>query len=276
MEIPDLVRTLGHPQRRSLQRLAAGGALVRVLPAVYVRADLVEDRQVRLAAACLWSRRAVLWGDSAWQAAFGDDTAFSTDSVIRLAHPLYREPRVGISWTCQPVPEEFIRYHGARRFVDPLVVAVERAPRDDGRALAHLQPQGVESGDLTHVADWFHRRRRNPLRSRIVREFAGNPWSPPERDLHRLMNRAGIQGWVANNALRLGATTIHPDVLFPEHRIVIEVDGRAFHSDATAFERDRERQNLLVLHGYRVLRFTWRMIADNPEAVLATIRRALR
>ena len=68
-----------------------------MLPAVYVRADLVEDRQVRLAAACLWSRRAVLWGDSAWQAAFGDDTAFSTDSVIRLAHPLYREPRVGIS-----------------------------------------------------------------------------------------------------------------------------------------------------------------------------------
>ena len=42
------------------------------------------------------------------------------------------------------------------------------------------------------------------------------------------------------------------------------------------FESDRRRQNAFVVHGYCVLRFTVRMIDDEPEMVIATVRAALR
>ena len=58
-------------------------------------------------------------------------------------------------------------------------------------------------------------------------------------------------------------------------RIAIEVDGRAFHSDRRSFEHDRRRQNLLVLDGWLVLRFTWEQITRDPGGVVACIRAAV-
>ena len=54
----------------------------------------------------------------------------------------------------------------------------------------------------------------------------------------------------------------------------IEVDGRAYHGEAR-FETDRRRQNILVLDGWRVLRFTWRMLETEPEWVVQVVQRAL-
>jgi very-short-patch-repair endonuclease len=94
--------------------------------------------------------------------------------------------------------------------------------------------------------------------------------------LHRLLKKSHIAGWVANPALRLDGEVIRPDVLLRDARLVIEVDGREFHSGAAAFEHDRSRQNRLVTHGYRVLRFTTSMLQNDPQGVIRTIRAALR
>ena len=42
-------------------------------------------------------------------------------------------------------------------------------------------------------------------------------------------------------------------------------------SDEDLFESDRWRQNALVADGWRVLRFTWRMLKEHPEVVVAAI-----
>jgi len=63
-------------------------------------------------------------------------------------------------------------------------------------------------------------------------------------------------------------------VLFREHRLAIEIDGRLFHGDAR-FEIDRRRQNALVLGGWRELRFTWRMLEQEPGWVLQVVEPAL-
>jgi very-short-patch-repair endonuclease len=55
----------------------------------------------------------------------------------------------------------------------------------------------------------------------------------------------------------------------------VEIDGLLHHSSETAFESDRRRQNALVLDGWRVLRFTWAMLTDRPEDVIAAVRNAL-
>ena len=65
------------------------------------------------------------------------------------------------------------------------------------------------------------------------------------------------------------------DAYWPRHRLVVEVDGYAFHSHRRAFERDRAKDRELVLAGLRVLRVTWRQLASGPHAVVATLAAAL-
>jgi very-short-patch-repair endonuclease len=61
------------------------------------------------------------------------------------------------------------------------------------------------------------------------------------------------------------------DFLWPDHRLVVEVDGHAFHSNRPQRERDSRRDRDLAVHGYLVLRVTWRQIDREPEALVARI-----
>jgi very-short-patch-repair endonuclease len=65
------------------------------------------------------------------------------------------------------------------------------------------------------------------------------------------------------------------DLLWEEQRLVVEIDGYAFHSSRAAFERDRLRDAELQALGFRVMRVTWRQIAEEPHALLARIAQAL-
>jgi very-short-patch-repair endonuclease len=65
------------------------------------------------------------------------------------------------------------------------------------------------------------------------------------------------------------------DFLWPEHRLVVEVDGRAAHATARAFERDRRRDAELQAAGYRVIRFTYRQVVDEPAYVTGILRAIL-
>jgi very-short-patch-repair endonuclease len=65
------------------------------------------------------------------------------------------------------------------------------------------------------------------------------------------------------------------DVAFPHLRLAIEIDGRLHEEAEDLFESDRWRQNALVADGWVVLRFTWRMLREHPEAVVAAILQAL-
>ncbi|HEU4658061.1 MAG TPA: type IV toxin-antitoxin system AbiEi family antitoxin domain-containing protein [Capillimicrobium sp.] len=53
------------------------------------------------------------------------------------------------------------------------------------------------------------------------------------------------------------------DLLWRDAKLVVELDGRAFHGDGVAFERDRRRDANLQAAGFRVLRFTWRQVASD-------------
>lgn len=65
------------------------------------------------------------------------------------------------------------------------------------------------------------------------------------------------------------------DACWSEERLVVEVDGFAFHGSRSAFERDRRRDAALQVAGFRVMRVTWRQLVDEPEAVVATVARLL-
>ncbi len=58
-------------------------------------------------------------------------------------------------------------------------------------------------------------------------------------------------------------------------RLVIEVDGYAYHSDPEAFEADRRRDARLSARGYRVLRFSYKQIMQHWSEVRAAITAAV-
>jgi hypothetical protein len=62
------------------------------------------------------------------------------------------------------------------------------------------------------------------------------------------------------------------DFLWREQGLIVETDGAAAHLTATAFEQDRTRDAALQLGGFRVVRFTWRQIADDRRRVVEVVR----
>lgn len=78
-----------------------------------------------------------------------------------------------------------------------------------------------------------------------------------------------LEGVVPNRRFRI-------DVAIPEARIAIEVDGFRHHGKHLEdFRRDRVRQNLLTIAGWRVLRFAAGDIRKDLDACLDTIRALL-
>jgi very-short-patch-repair endonuclease len=65
------------------------------------------------------------------------------------------------------------------------------------------------------------------------------------------------------------------DCVWPEHRLIVELDGRATHATRAAFERDRERDRILTAAAWRVIRITWRQLHRTPERVATDLRRLL-
>jgi hypothetical protein len=65
------------------------------------------------------------------------------------------------------------------------------------------------------------------------------------------------------------------DATWPEHRLIVECDGFATHGTRTAFERDRARDRELVAAGWRVIRLTWRQLADDPDTIARQLKTLL-
>jgi very-short-patch-repair endonuclease len=61
------------------------------------------------------------------------------------------------------------------------------------------------------------------------------------------------------------------DFHWPEHRVVLEVDGWEFHDDRAAFERDRRRGLAHRIAGYEVIRASALQVEHEPATVVAAL-----
>ena len=95
--------------------------------------------------------------------------------------------------------------------------------------------------------------------------------SEAERRLRALIKAARLPRAVTN--VRVAGWEV--DAFWPAQRLIVEVDGYAYHGNRAAFERDRRKDAALVAAGYRVIRVTWRQIVYEPHAVVAVLARLL-
>lgn len=73
--------------------------------------------------------------------------------------------------------------------------------------------------------------------------------------------------------VRIAGYTV--DLLWPEHRVVFEIDGYDFHTSRSAFDRDRRKDAVLKSAGYDPNRLSRDQVVFEPYLAIAAISEAL-
>jgi Protein of unknown function (DUF559) len=97
-----------------------------------------------------------------------------------------------------------------------------------------------------------------------------------ERRFHAALDGTDLPRPRRNAHLSVRGRFFEADCLWAEQRLIVELDGRESHGTDLAFEKDRERDRLLLVEGWRVARVTWRQLRDDAPAVIADLRELLR
>lgn len=97
--------------------------------------------------------------------------------------------------------------------------------------------------------------------------------SPPQRKLWlACVERFAEANIISEHPAGVPGRKFRIDIAFPAHSLAVEVDGWTYHGKhLAAHAKDRERQNLMVQQGWRVLRFSVKQINGNMAACLAAI-----
>lgn len=109
------------------------------------------------------------------------------------------------------------------------------------------------------------------------RSWDGISESELEDEFRRVLDRHALPQPTAQLVVAdsNGRFVARADFAYSSHRLIIELDGEAYHMDRQAFRHDRSRQNRLELLGWRVLRYTWWDLTEDESRVVAEIRAAL-
>jgi predicted transcriptional regulator of viral defense system len=65
---------------------------------------------------------------------------------------------------------------------------------------------------------------------------------------------------------------IRLDAMWTGARLIVELDSRAAHDTTSRFDGDRERDRILALAGWRVVRLTWKHLTNDAERVATDLR----
>jgi very-short-patch-repair endonuclease len=114
-----------------------------------------------------------------------------------------------------------------------------------------------------------NRKGARTTRAAIAEITGPAPWhqSVLEETFHELIRASDLPDYEANVFVE-GELV---DALWRQERVIVELDGFAFHKSRAQFEADRRRDAKLQIAGYRVLRITQQRLRNEPEAVLGEI-----
>jgi very-short-patch-repair endonuclease len=93
--------------------------------------------------------------------------------------------------------------------------------------------------------------------------------------MRRICRAAGVPAPLCNHPLQVAGRTYVPDFCWPEARLIVEADSWRWHGGRQANESDRERDQILIIAGWRVVRFTRDQILNHPEEVSGRLRALL-
>lgn len=127
---------------------------------------------------------------------------------------------------------------------------------------------------------WARSRRRGVGQLRTLLAARGGGFTPPtselERRLRLFLSAPGLPEFAYEQELpwwRPGEGRV--DAYLPTAKLIVEADGRAWHTRERDFVRDRHRDNLATANGHATLRFTFVDLEHYVDECLALVRETL-
>ena len=152
------------------------------------------------------------------------------------------------------------------RVTSPARTMLDIAPRLSEKTLTRAVNDLRRPGHLRlpDLADVLKRFPRAPGTGRLL-PFIELPTGPTRSQFEdvffKFCERFGLPRPLVN-------TWVHgfeADAFFPEHRLIVELDGWDFHSSRQSFINDRERDTALLALGFETVRITWERLIYEPE-----------
>jgi very-short-patch-repair endonuclease len=145
---------------------------------------------------------------------------------------------------------------------------------------AAIHRRGMDVAELVAVTTRLSKRgRKGGPAMRAVLAARLDSYTPAESVLeHEFIALCEAHGLpVPSRQVELGDEELigRVDFYFRDAGLVVEVDGRPFHSSLSDRERDRARDNRLMAMGIRVLRLSWADVVRDPAACARLVRRAI-
>lgn len=252
--------------RAALDRGLAEGAVDRILPGIYCHRDHRDAADAMAQAVSKWLPGALVTGPLA--------LALLTPSL-----PTPRTAHVVVPYGSHPKAPEWVRVLQRGEITSSTLIrgvpctvperalldawcAAPRELRTDllyralwekvctwrqvRREMARM-PRVRGRRELEALLDWFDRGATSPLEVRARRHvFSGEAF----RDLQWQM------------PIAVSDRTVIADAVHPDAKVVIELDGRAFHS--ARIEYDRHRDVELAAAGYITVRLSWDDVVHRP------------
>ncbi|UNX55413.1 endonuclease domain-containing protein [Georgenia sp. TF02-10] len=261
----DVART--REQRRELQELVAASVVIQLGRGWVARADVEHalmlarrlDASITCVSAAPYYRLATL----------------DTPPVIHLAVPYDRNNQLVVPGLPRP------RVHRETGWTSPTGGRIPLAPVADALArVLRCQPQlaavtmvdsALNQGLVT--VEELERSLRGPGRTAGLAALArcdGRSRSATETKARLTLVDAGFT--VCAGVIISGVGEVD---LLVDGVVVVECDGFAYHSRRRQFAEDRRRDRELLARGYVVLRFTWHEVMNQPELVVAEVRKVL-
>lgn len=182
-----------------------------------------------------------------------------------------------------------VRAHRSRVMHRGEVVRIERlAVTSVARTVVDLLPD-LSDRLLERVVDLaLQKTSRAKLRQAVVRHTrrsgigrlaalldptrpSSDTWSEPEEQLLLRIRRADLPSPEAN----VWIGPYRPDLVWRDHRVIVEYDSDRFHSGTRARYRDARRHNDLTSWGWDVIHVTRQDLSHHPERILVWIAAAL-
>ena len=273
-------RELGLTRGQINYRLETG-RWVRIAEGVYALASAGVSWEGRLQASLLSNPGAIVGGRSAGVLHRFPDfrrgkpeilTSFSSDSRSRVARVIRSRHFDKVeTTTARGFPVSTIAETILTLSLTESPVTIERIVDDQ------LVSGRLDVAEFNPILERLEFARQPGLGAlaRIVRSRGHTGYQPPttelERLLYRLLDRPEVPGHERQLPLSFPTIRATVDAFIPTWRMIVEADGRRWHTRRADFERDRARDNSAAAEGFIVVRFTYTMLKDNPDACLETL-----
>jgi hypothetical protein len=202
---------------------------------------------------------------------------------VDVTRPGYFRHRAGINAHHSRLPDDErvmvdgIPVTSVSRTLFDLAAVLDRRRLE--RALNEAEVLGLTDRlSIPDLLERYPRRRGSAVLRSLLRDDAavrGITRNDLEERFLSLIDAAGLPRPRLNADLAVRGRFFEADCLWAEQRLIVELDGRATHGTRRAFEKDRERDRILLAEGWRVMRVTWRQLRHDPKEIVADLRRLL-